>query len=94
MNLVLVFKLAAFSGFAACVLYVAFALVRVTTFRARRSPVSTYQPPVTIAKPICGMESGLQDNLRSYFNQDYPDYQVVFERMIRTTRRWPRSAVS
>ncbi|MDR1727763.1 MAG: bacteriohopanetetrol glucosamine biosynthesis glycosyltransferase HpnI [Acidobacteriota bacterium] len=35
-------------------------------------------PPVTILKPICGMEKRQEENLRSACTQDYPDYQVVF----------------
>lgn len=35
-------------------------------------------PAVTILKPVCGLEKGLHDNLRSACLQDYPNYQVVF----------------
>ncbi len=33
---------------------------------------------MTIAKPLCGDEPGLYENLRSFCEQDYPEYQVVF----------------
>src|SRR5262249_35186820 len=35
-------------------------------------------PPVTISKPAHGMEEKLAANLESFFQQDYPDYEVVF----------------
>ncbi len=35
-------------------------------------------PPVTVLKPVYGLEKGLKDNLRTSCTQDYPDYQVVF----------------
>lgn len=35
-------------------------------------------PPVTILKPVHGLERGLEQNLRSACEQDYPGYQVVF----------------
>ena len=35
-------------------------------------------PPITILKPVCGLEKNLRDNLRSACLQDYPNYQVVF----------------
>jgi ceramide glucosyltransferase len=35
-------------------------------------------PPVTIFKPIHGMEEQLAANLESFFRQDYPDYEVIF----------------
>lgn len=34
-------------------------------------------PAVTVLKPICGLEKGLQENLRSTCLQDYPSFQVV-----------------
>lgn len=34
-------------------------------------------PPVTVLKPIHGMEKNLRENLTSVCSQDYPDYQVV-----------------
>ncbi len=35
-------------------------------------------PPVTILKPIHGMEEQLENNLESFFEQDYPDFEVIF----------------
>lgn len=37
-----------------------------------------YQPPVSILKPVRGLEKNLKRNLRSACFQDYPDYQVVY----------------
>lgn len=34
-------------------------------------------PPVTIFKPVHGMEERLEQNLESFFQQDYPDYEVI-----------------
>jgi ceramide glucosyltransferase len=34
-------------------------------------------PPVTILKPVCGLEKGLEQSLRSACLQDYPCFQVV-----------------
>lgn len=48
---------------------------------ARRPIPSAYHgelPPVTVLKPLCGDEPGLEDNLRSYFEQQYPHFQLVF----------------
>jgi ceramide glucosyltransferase len=65
-------------GFAVAFLYVAFAIARVALYRRRSSTESTFRPPVSIAKPMCGLEAGLEENLRSYFKQDYPRYEIVF----------------
>lgn len=35
-------------------------------------------PPVTVLKPVHGLEKNLKENLRSICLQDYPEYQVVF----------------
>src|SRR5579859_3635804 len=34
-------------------------------------------PPVTIFKPVHGMEERLEQNLESFFQQDYPDYEIM-----------------
>ncbi|MDJ0896747.1 MAG: bacteriohopanetetrol glucosamine biosynthesis glycosyltransferase HpnI [Alphaproteobacteria bacterium] len=43
-----------------------------------RVPAEPFQPPVTVLKPVCGLESGLKQRLRTACLQDYPDYQVVY----------------
>jgi len=35
-------------------------------------------PPVTILKPLCGAEHELYECLRSFCDQAYPDFQIVF----------------
>ncbi|WP_245911847.1 bacteriohopanetetrol glucosamine biosynthesis glycosyltransferase HpnI [Brunnivagina elsteri] len=37
-----------------------------------------YNPPVTILKPICGSDGNLYDNLATFCQQDYPNFQIVF----------------
>jgi len=37
-----------------------------------------FQPPVTILKPVCGLERGLKERLRTACLQDYDTYQVVY----------------
>ena len=48
--------------------------------RSACSPKYTFEswPPVTILKPVCGLEKNLGANLRSACLQDYPEFQVVF----------------
>ena len=43
-----------------------------------RSTPKTWQPPVTVFKPVCGLSAKLDDNLRSFCSQDYPDFQILF----------------
>jgi ceramide glucosyltransferase len=35
-------------------------------------------PRVTLFKPVCGQEPGLEENLESFFRQDYPNFEIVF----------------
>jgi len=64
-------------GFAASAAYTAAAIVLVA--RRRRSAATPQATPfVTIAKPLCGDEAGLDENLRSFAEQDYPNFEVVF----------------
>jgi len=35
-------------------------------------------PPVTVLKPLCGVEPALYECLRSFCEQDYPQFQIVF----------------
>src|SRR5208337_3693552 len=50
---------------------------RVARSAAAATPPSSL-PPVTIFKPVHGMEDQLAANLESFFLQDYPDYEVIF----------------
>jgi ceramide glucosyltransferase len=72
--------------------YTVLALVAVLVWNVRRTteaplelpPVTVTTeaplelPAVTVLKPLCGAEPGLYENLRSFCQQDYPQYQIVF----------------
>jgi ceramide glucosyltransferase len=34
--------------------------------------------PISILKPLAGAEDGLETNLRSFFTQDYPQFEILF----------------
>jgi ceramide glucosyltransferase len=44
----------------------------------RRRGWPDFTPPITIFKPLKGLDEGLADNLRSFFRLDYPTYQLLF----------------
>jgi ceramide glucosyltransferase len=46
-------------------------------FVKRVVPTSSFRPPVSVLKPIYGLDKNLEANLHSLLRQDYPDYQVV-----------------
>jgi ceramide glucosyltransferase len=54
-------------------------VVALVAWRLHRGPAPmAQQPPVTVLKPLCGAEPGLYANLRSFCEQDYPQFQIVF----------------
>ena len=58
--------------------YVALTLWRVLDLYGREQVRCQNRPPITILKPVCLPERSLYQNLRSFCEQDYPAYQVVF----------------
>lgn len=66
---------------AASVTYLSLATVAVLSWRFRRNQKShslDFLPPITVLKPLCGHEPRLYDALRSFCQQDYPQFQIVF----------------
>lgn len=47
---------------------------------ASRAPEALDAEPegVTVLKPLCGLDAGLADNLRSFFAQDHPRFELLF----------------
>jgi len=44
----------------------------------RRRNLPDYAPPVTIYKPLKGLDEALEENLASFFRLDYPAFQLIF----------------
>jgi ceramide glucosyltransferase len=41
-------------------------------------PDDAHLPPVSVLKPVHGLEARLRENIESFFRQDYPDYEILF----------------
>jgi ceramide glucosyltransferase len=59
-------------------IYLAGTVAAAMRFARRRTVLPLEQPPVSVLKPLYGVEPGLYENLRSFVDQDYPDRQIVF----------------
>ncbi|WP_264696328.1 bacteriohopanetetrol glucosamine biosynthesis glycosyltransferase HpnI [Candidatus Nitrosacidococcus sp. I8] len=58
--------------------YLLFAMYQINIFAMQKWTPPDVYPSVSILKPICGLDVELYENLCSFCNQDYPEYQVVF----------------
>jgi ceramide glucosyltransferase len=59
--------------------YALAALAALRFFRRERGRVlPNYTPPVSILKPVRGVDFGSYENFASFCRQDYPDYEVLF----------------
>jgi ceramide glucosyltransferase len=67
------------AGLTVAAVYALLAVIAALVWLGRRPPVAPHRLlPVTILKPLCGAEPGLYANLRSFCQQDYPEFQIVF----------------
>ncbi len=48
------------------------------SFFGGKEEEADYTPPVTILKPVKGMDAESFENFASFCRQDYPEYQIVF----------------
>ncbi len=47
-------------------------------YKKVRPPTLVKAEPVSILKPLSGLDPGLESNLRTFFEQDYPAFEILF----------------
>jgi len=85
MWLILYFALAvAVAGTLSSAVFLGLALVGTIRFHAdarrqlRSIPDDAHLPPVSVLKPVHGLEAQLEKNIESFFRQNYPNYEILF----------------
>lgn len=58
--------------------YCALTIIAALRYRAVRPPPLRDPPPISVLKPLAGIDDGLEENLASFFEQDYPRFEILF----------------
>jgi ceramide glucosyltransferase len=62
---------------AGSVVYCVLILVATRRYLSVRPGTAVLLPAVSILKPLCGHDDGLEQNLRSFFCQSYPQFEIL-----------------
>jgi ceramide glucosyltransferase len=77
MNLLLVLGITGIITSTMYAVLVALGVFRLARRRRMLKP-ATFTPPVSLLKPLHGLEPDLQAHLQSFFAQDYPEFEIIF----------------
>ena len=63
---------------AAGAIYSALSIFAAVRFLKARAPLKNSLESISILKPLAGLDPGLESNLRTCFEQDYPSFEILF----------------
>jgi len=63
---------------AGAAIYSLLSILAALRFLAARRPALAALEPISILKPLAGLDPGLESNLRTCFEQEYPAFEILF----------------
>ena len=63
---------------AGSLVYCVLTIVAAARYRAVRPPELRAAAPISVLKPLAGLDDGLEANLRTFFEQSYPRFELLF----------------
>src|SRR5258708_33762523 len=63
---------------AGTIVYSLLSIAAALRYLAVRPPALQSTEPISILKPLSGLDLGLESNLRTFFQQDYPAFEILF----------------
>jgi ceramide glucosyltransferase len=63
---------------AGALVYCVLTVIAARRYLAVGTPAAGSWEPISVLKPLAGVDDGLEENLRSFFRQDYPEFEILF----------------
>src|SRR5947209_1610229 len=66
------------AGLCGSLVYSVLQIIAALKYLAVQPPPLTDTPPISILKPLAGLDLDLESNLQTFFEQDYPRFEILF----------------